>query len=107
VTDSLEVLNGEGHLTLTWDPAIPAEVAKARDEVERLRAAGYSFFAVVGSKGADEVEAGNGTLLVERIADPIRPPPAVPAKKPQGRPPKNPPPEPDRRTVAVRPMAGG
>lgn len=114
--DTLEVLDASGHLTLTWDPSDEEQVAKAREEVETLKKAGYSFFAVVGSQGSDEIEAGNGTLLVERIADPIRPSPtprpsrlaeeppcldvALPPKKPKGG-------SGGRRVVAVRPMAGG
>lgn len=113
--DSLEVLDASGHLTLTWDPTDPEQVSKAREEVERLRAAGYSFFAVVGSQGKDEVDAGNGTLLVERVKDPVRAIPAAPApEKPRrGRPRKNQalpppaPPVPGQRNIAVRPMAGG
>lgn len=63
----LEVLDASGHLTLTWDPNNEAETAKARVEVERLRAAGYSFFTVFGANGKDEISAGNGKLFVERL----------------------------------------
>jgi hypothetical protein len=87
--DTLEVLNGTGHLTLTWDPTDPKQVEKARQEVENLRAAGYSFFSILDPE-EDVIATGNGTLLVERITDPIR----LPAKK-------------KRKSVAVRPMAGG
>lgn len=94
MTDTLEILDNSGHLTLTWDPTNKEQVQKAREEVERLRAAGYSFFAVVG---ADEVAAGNGTLVVRRIEDPVEPVEVLPKEKEKPR----------RRNVAVRPMAGG
>ena len=71
--DTLDVLDPSGHLTLKWNPADPEEVTKAREEVGRLKKAGYTFFNVVGSKGADEIEAGKGHLLVERIDDPVEP----------------------------------
>lgn len=68
--DTLEVLNGSGHLSLSWDPENEREVAEARAEVERLKAAGYSFF-LVNDGPADEVAAGHGALDVVRIEDPI------------------------------------
>jgi hypothetical protein len=70
---SLHVLNGEGDLTLTWDPKKPDEVANAREEVARLKKAGYTFFVVAGSPGKDEIEQGNGFLIVRRIDDPTAP----------------------------------
>lgn len=104
----IEVLNGSGHLSLTWDSENPEEVAAVRAEVARLRAAGYSFF-LTADQPADEVAAGGGRLLVRRIEDPTavpmddptEPPPATetepnPARR--GRP---------RKTVAVQPMRGG
>lgn len=128
--DTIEVLDQSGHLSLRWDPAVPAEVARAREDAARLKAAGYSFFAVLGTPvDADNLEAGNGCLEVQRIEDPVRPPagpplddpffqgegwhadPAAGGKAPpkrRGRPPK---PvvaaAPDRRVVAVRPQRGG
>lgn len=112
MTHILEVLDSSGHLTLTWDPSDTEQVRKAREEVERLRAAGYSFFAVVGSQGADEVEAGNGTLIVQRVESPFVQVPAQPEAKPpkKGRPPKvapAPATQPPTRTIAMRPMKGG
>lgn len=91
--DTLEVLDSSGHLTLTWDPSDPEQVQKAKEEVEQLRAAGYSFFAVVEATG-DEVAAGNGTLIVRRVENPVKPTLTLPPVKPT-------------RNVAVRPMAGG
>ena len=54
--DVLEIMNGSGHITLTWDPSNPDDVAKARKEIDDLKAAGYTFFAVVGSPGDDEIQ---------------------------------------------------
>lgn len=110
MTHTLEVLDSSGHLTLTWDPSDPEQVRKAREEVERLRAAGYTFFAVVGATGADEVEAGNGTLIVQRVESPFSALPAqAPSKPPKkGRPSKvAPTQQPPTRTIAMRPMKGG
>ena len=70
---SLEVLNASGHLTLTWDPKNEEDVAEARKQVERLRNEGYTFFVVAGAPGSDEVEQGNGMIIVRRIADPTDP----------------------------------
>ena len=64
--DSLHVLRGHGDLRLTWNPEEPEELARARAEVERLRAAGYQFF-LVDDTPADTVTAGRGTLVVRRI----------------------------------------
>lgn len=116
MTDTIEVLNGSGHLSLTWDPSNPEEVAKAKEEVEALKAAGYTFF-----------EVAEGNLIVERVKDPVRPPPyeAAPSPEPgpstvseeqprrkRGRPRKSdaaptPAPPQGRRMVAVRQMQGG
>lgn len=68
-TDTLEVLNGRGHLSLSWDPENADEVAAARAEVEQLKKAGYSFF-LVNDVPADEVAAGHGALDVRKIDDP-------------------------------------
>lgn len=105
--DSLEVLNGSGHLVLTWNPSVPEEVEKARAEVESLKAAGYTFYAVVGAQG-DEIEAGDGQLIVERVSTPIRllPPVGGVPKGKKGRKPKEVKPT-GVRHVAVRQMQGG
>lgn len=99
MTHTLEVLNSSGHLTLTWNPSDPNEVQKAKEEVEQLRAAGYSFFAVIEDQ--DAVEAGNGTLLVHRIAAPAVTPVVPKHESPSKTPSKG------QRTIAMRPMAGG
>lgn len=99
--DTLEVLGSSGHITVTWNPEDPAEVAKARAEVESLRAAGYSFFAVVGET-EDPLAEGRGSLIVERVASPIKgdaTPTPAPAIAPE--------PKKGRRNVAVRHMQGG
>ena len=70
---SLDVLNSGGHLTLTWDPEKDDETKTARDMVEKLRAEGYAFFVVAGNPGDDEVEQGNGMIIVRRIEDPTEP----------------------------------
>jgi hypothetical protein len=129
--DTLEILNSSGHISVTWDPKNPAEVANAKKEIAALKAAGYSFFAVVGVESDEAVDAGEGRLIVERIEDPTeRPPepepvvslapaPAVeasselpPEKRRRGRPSGSkttPKPEekPGRRNIAMRPLAGG
>lgn len=61
------ILNRSGHLTLTWDHDDPVDRERARGEVEELRAAGYSFFAVEGATGIDEIERGKGHLVVRRV----------------------------------------
>lgn len=70
----LQVLDRTGDLTLTWNPDDPDEVAEIRVEVERLKAAGYTFFAVVGATGTDPVDAGAGTLIVRHVSSPLDPP---------------------------------
>lgn len=67
----LQILDSSGDLTLTWNPEDPEDVARARAEVDRLKAAGYTFFAVVGATGADEIECGNGELIVRHIQSPL------------------------------------
>lgn len=69
MTDQLDVLNGSGHLSLRWDPDNESEVSEVRAEVKRLKAAGYSFF-LTDRIPADEVSAGHGELLVQRVDDP-------------------------------------
>lgn len=66
----IEVLNGSGHLNLEWDTEDPDAVAKAREEVATLKAAGYSFFLADGAP-ADEIRAGAGHLTCVRVDDPI------------------------------------
>lgn len=45
MTCQLQVMDGSGHLTLSWDPSDPATVERAKAEFDRLKAAGYAFFA--------------------------------------------------------------
>lgn len=121
---TINVLGSRGHITLTWDPDDPEDVARARAEVETLRSAGYTFFLTEGAP-ADEVAAGRGQLLVRRLDDPVTElsePVAEPeelspiakalyeeltkpdAPRRRGRPPSNPAP---RQAAAVPRMAGG
>lgn len=110
----MAVLDHSGHLSVEWDPNNEAEVAGAREEVERLRSLGYSFFLTSGER-ADEVAAGRGKLSVRRVDDPIAAmappePPEAPepdtiglaAPRRRGRPPKA-----ETEAIAVRPMRGG
>ncbi len=89
--DSLEVLGAKGHLTIKWDPANEEDANHVREEIQRLKAAGYSFF-TSDDQPADEVTAGKGELTFRRIE-------AEEVTKPStGR---------GRRTVATQPVAGG
>lgn len=112
----LSILGSSGDITVTWDHNDPAAREKARQEVERLRAAGYSFFLADGTP-ADAVAAGAGTLLVRRLEPPevIDPPPSPAAPTSESDPPaadaaprrRGRPPKADRHVVAVRPIRGG
>jgi hypothetical protein len=111
---TLSVLDRSGDLTLTWDHSDEAARENARQEVERLWKAGYSFFLANGSP-VDAVAAGAGTLIVRRLdaaevvaetppdepSEPAEAPVDPPSKR-RGRPPKA-----DRHVVAVRPLSGG
>lgn len=118
MTTLLSILDGSGDFTVTWDHDNQEDREKARLEVERLRAAGYSFFLTDGTP-ADAIAAGAGTLIVRRldaseVVDPLSThtpdhptvaaddQPTEPAKRRRGRPPKA-----DRHVVAVRPLRGG
>ena len=117
MSDTLEVLNGSGHLTLTWNPEDPADVERARETVNHLKSQGYSFFVVAGSVGDDAVEQGAGRIIVDRIEDPTAPPltvapaaallPNAAVLEIQETPKATPSKGKGRRHVAVRPMAGG
>lgn len=115
MSDTLEVLNGSGHLTLSWNPEDPDEVARARETVNHLKSQGYTFFVVAGSVGDDAVEQGAGRIIVDRIEDPTAPPLTIAPEAPASlaleasETPKvtTPPKGKGRRHVAVRPMAGG
>ena len=117
---SIAYLDASGHLALTWDPAIPESVERARAEFQALRDAGYTFFRVVAHQPQDSFEAEVGALQVERIT-PDQAEPRVKLVAPvehtqqedasrrrRGRPPRAAPtPEPEERVVAARPMRGG
>ena len=109
----LEILGDKGYTTVEWDPDNPEEVAKARAEFDKLKAAGFLLF-VVTEVDDLPVEVGRVTAQLASA------PPLVPAQTPEpvsapepirGRPRKGtqttdfvasaP------RTIAVRPMRGG
>lgn len=93
MTCEMEILNGDGHLTLSWSPDDPESLARAKEEFDRLRAAGYAFFATPSGKGkvgrlkdAAFRRAGSLDVRPEQVREfRVR----------------------ARRTVAVRPMVGG
>jgi hypothetical protein len=66
ITHELSVLGIQGDTKVTWDKDDPVSRAKAREEIKRLKEAGFMLFLVDGSP-ADELVAGNGELLA-RIA---------------------------------------
>lgn len=72
---TIEVLDASGHLSLTWNPNDPADVARARKEVENLKAAGYGFFRVLPPEEA--IDQGGGELIVSRVDDPVAPGPVL------------------------------
>jgi hypothetical protein len=89
----MEVLDPSGHVTLQWDPDDPESVKKAEAEFERLRAAGFAFFASasVDADEVDELDANVGSLdgRLQQLAQ---------VKRFNKR---------ARRTAAVPPMRGG
>ena len=84
---TLEVMDPCGHVTLTWDPDDPEQVAKAEAEFERLKGCGFAFFS------ADHAETEETALGTSGALD-VRPA-VVKQLRRRG------------RTVAVRPMQGG
>lgn len=116
---TLFILNSTGDMQLTWDHTDPAEIEKARAELQALKDAGYEFFLVDGTP-ADAIAAGAGTLNCRRanVADllPAEPPideqaapqEQAPARRGPGRTPTN-----EKTTappvtaVATRQMRGG
>jgi hypothetical protein len=95
MTCTMEVLDSSGHLTLEWDPNDQASVARAQAEWEKLKAAGFAFFAE-GTE-AESIEAGRIRGSVEARIVQVEPE-AVQPKRRRGRP---------RKTVAVPPLRGG
>lgn len=130
--DRVEIIGPSGHLTLAWDPNDADDIERARGEVDRLRAVGYSFFAVTNE--ADPTKGVPGRLIVERISTPVGtaigpseppqpvsvvenyaaaaepPSPPAPGKR-RGRPPKGAsatePTPGGARAIATRPLRGG
>ncbi len=104
---TLTILDHEGDTTLTWDPQNPEETAAARDTVLDLKKQGYAFFLVDGNP-ADEVTAGQGTLIVRKLtAQEVLEPEPEPEPEPAalaGRPRKG---RPRKQVIATRPISGG
>lgn len=93
MTCELHVMDGSGHLTLSWDPGDPATVANAQAEFDRLKAAGYAFFATPTSP--HPVESLTAAALETAGTLDVRPE-QIKAFNPRA-----------SKTVAVRPMVGG
>jgi hypothetical protein len=93
MTCEMEILNGDGHLTLSWDPDDQVSVARAQAEFERLLAAGYAFFAEPASAVRVKRLTPAGWTKVRALD--VRPE-QIREFTPRA-----------RRTVAVRPMVGG
>lgn len=89
----LEVLDPTGHITLRWSPDDPASVERAREEFDKLKAAGFAFF-VDEASAIPIVRLKQAALAMAGQLD-VRPA-AVREFEPRR-----------RRTVAVRPMQGG
>jgi hypothetical protein len=94
----MDIFEGTGRVTLTWDPAQPAEVEGARVEFQRLRDSGYVMFAAetggprhAVERRVDEFDAAAGGLTARS---------AVPAQTDVFDPESS-------RIVAVRPLRGG
>ena len=118
MTPRIEVLGLGGHISLEWNPDDPADIERARADVQRLTEAGYAFF-ITETEPADAISAGRGKLIVKRTDDPVTdlsqpaaaddldlPSESTPeAPRRRGRPSKNE--APAREAVAVRRMGGG
>jgi hypothetical protein len=107
----LSILGGSGDIKITWDKNDPVSVARAREEVRRLKTAGYLFF-LVDDSPADEVTAGNGELVARIVSeDEIVPPESEPLETGPAADPE-PPKKRGRRSkalkaIAVPPLRGG
>lgn len=66
------VMGREGHLSLNWDPTLPADVERARKMFNDLKAKGYIFFTVVDgdTKVAKDFDADIATLRAEPGEEP-------------------------------------
>lgn len=66
------VMGREGHLSLNWDPTLPADVERARKMFNDLKAKGYIFFTVVdgATKVAKNFDADIATLRAEPGEEP-------------------------------------
>ena len=96
MTTTIEVLDPSGHLTLEWDPDDPQSVAAAEAEWEKLKDAGFAFF-------ADGEEAGGldaGVRPRGKVEARVVQVQAEAVKPRRGR--RGP-----RRAAAVPPMRGG
>src|SRR5258708_2926063 len=71
---TIEVMDGSGHVTISWDSEDPAEVAKVREEFARLKAAGYAFFTTADETGYEVAALGAGLAksgsLAARLVNP-------------------------------------
>ena len=61
----MEVMDHTGHMTVTWDPSDAAQVADARAQFNRLRAAGYSVFRMAAVVQAAVVEEADQSRPLE------------------------------------------
>jgi hypothetical protein len=98
---TLKILDASGHLTLSWNPDDPADVAKAEAEFERLKAQGYAFFysPAASAKPVSRFRKGAAFFDVRASALPAESAPPAPEQTTEFRP--------EGRTVAVRPLRGG
>lgn len=94
MTCTMDVPNGSGHLTLTWDPDDPPSVERARATFDELKAKGYAFF-VSPEPTAARIKNLKAPALTVRGELDVRPE-IVKEFRPRA-----------RRTVAMRPMRGG
>ena len=85
---TMEILDGSGHLTLSWNPNDPADVERAKAEFDTLKRAGFAFFASE-QDGKPRLRIGKSGRLEGRL---------VQVKEFDTE---------AERTVAVRPMRGG
>lgn len=97
MTMQIEVLDPSGHLTLEWNPDDPASVAAAQAEWEKLKEAGFAFFADGGAEAADMDAGVRHRGKVEARVVRVEPEAVKPRRGRRG----------PRRSTAVPPMRGG